>query len=427
MLWHAMPPELNTARLMAGAGPEPMLQAAAAWEGLALILETHAIELGAALVSLKGMWTGMGSDRATLAATPMVSWLHTAANYAHRCAQQSASQAMSYMKALGTTPSLPEIAVNHITHGVLTATNFLGINLVPIAFNETDYFVRMWNQAGGAMDIYQAETAANTTFEPLPAPQPILAPGMDDAVKALVTVKLAEMAAEGPAKPWAEFSMMPGDMILTPPAPPPPAPTLSDFTELAGDEPPPTPTPTPAPEPTDTTPFQQLVDFFEQPGSISGVTEQLLQPVQQATSLFSQTSSMGSGADIADSQDAQMGLLGTNPLSNHPLAGGSGPSMGAGLLRAQSVPGAARSSPRTPLMAQLIEGTAVQPAAATSSTRSITASAGSSAMGGAAPMGMMGTGAQAANSPRSGLATPGMLTHNPDETDHEDLDDQDDW
>lgn len=30
MLWHAMPPELNTARLMAGAGPAPMLAAAAA-------------------------------------------------------------------------------------------------------------------------------------------------------------------------------------------------------------------------------------------------------------------------------------------------------------------------------------------------------------------------------------------------------------
>lgn len=28
MLWHAMPPELNTARLMAGAGPAPMLAAA---------------------------------------------------------------------------------------------------------------------------------------------------------------------------------------------------------------------------------------------------------------------------------------------------------------------------------------------------------------------------------------------------------------
>ncbi len=45
MFWHAMPPELNTARLMAGAGPAPMLQAAAGWEALAISLETQADEL----------------------------------------------------------------------------------------------------------------------------------------------------------------------------------------------------------------------------------------------------------------------------------------------------------------------------------------------------------------------------------------------
>ena len=42
MFWHGMPPELNTARLMAGAGAAPMLQAAAGWEALAIFLETQA-------------------------------------------------------------------------------------------------------------------------------------------------------------------------------------------------------------------------------------------------------------------------------------------------------------------------------------------------------------------------------------------------
>ena len=168
MLWHAMPPELNTARLMAGAGPGPMLQAAAAWEALAKALETQAAELAASLVALSASWTGESSERAIAAATPMVAWLHTAAQQAQQRAMQATAQATSYVKALATTPSLPEIATNHVTHAVLTATNFLGINLVPIGFNETDYFVRMWNQAGGAMEIYQAETAANTAFEPLP-------------------------------------------------------------------------------------------------------------------------------------------------------------------------------------------------------------------------------------------------------------------
>ena len=64
MLWHAMPPELNTAGLMAGAGPAPMLQAAAGWEALGAALEAQAVELAAALASLKAVWTGASSERA---------------------------------------------------------------------------------------------------------------------------------------------------------------------------------------------------------------------------------------------------------------------------------------------------------------------------------------------------------------------------
>ena len=52
MIWHAMPPELNTARLMVGAGPIPMLQAAAGWEAFAIELETQADELAGSLAAL---------------------------------------------------------------------------------------------------------------------------------------------------------------------------------------------------------------------------------------------------------------------------------------------------------------------------------------------------------------------------------------
>ena len=56
MFWHAMPPELNTARLMAGAGEAPMLQAAAGWEALAIFLETQADELAGSLAALTSTW-----------------------------------------------------------------------------------------------------------------------------------------------------------------------------------------------------------------------------------------------------------------------------------------------------------------------------------------------------------------------------------
>ncbi|BBZ46752.1 PPE family protein [Mycobacterium parmense] len=402
MLWHAMPPELNTARLMAGAGPAPMLQAAAGWEELGSALETQATELAAELVALKETWTGAGSDRAISAATPMVAWLQAAAQHARDRAMRATAQAASYTKALAMTPSLPEIAINHVTHAVLTATNFLGINLVPIGFNETDYFVRMWNQAGGVMDIYQAETVANTTFEPLPPVKPILQPEAGEAV------------SEAFGRFWdvaSEYSPSASRRLA----------------ELANE----------VPNPVTGLPIDeqvgQILSQMGQLGQLNGPMQQLMMPLQQVGALASQAGSTGGAAAPEDlaAADAlsepggeglgQLGLLGAGPLSNHPLAGGAGPSVGMGLMHAEALPGAGGSPARTAMMSQLIDrpSASAMPAAA----------AGSSALGGAAPMGMMGAGAAAGGgSSRTGFAAPTLLAPDADAHDGpDDVGDEDDW
>lgn len=108
-VWGAFPPEVNTSRLMAGAGPAPMLQAAAGWEALAISLETQADELASSLASLGQMWQGQGSERAITATMPMVVWLRMLALQAQKRALQAAAQASSYTTALAATPPLPEI------------------------------------------------------------------------------------------------------------------------------------------------------------------------------------------------------------------------------------------------------------------------------------------------------------------------------
>ncbi|MBW0014177.1 PPE family protein [Mycobacterium sp.] len=390
MFWHAMPPELNTARLMAGAGPAPMLQAAAGWEALGGALEAQAAELAARLAALEAAWTGSGSARAIAAATPMVAWLQTAAQQARRRGMQASAQAASYVKALGITPSLPEIATNHITHAVLTATNFFGINLVPIGFNEVDYFVRMWNQAGGAMDIYQAETAANTVFEPLEPMKPILQPGAVSETVLGNLSQFSQMASEAASE------------VATPTAAVAGIPTGQELTQFASG--------------------------IGQLGQLSGPMQQLLQPLQQLTSLAGQAGGMpgaggahGMAGTPGKADIGQVGLIGAPPLSNHPLAGGSGPSMGLGLMHAEALPGAGGTSPRTEMMSRLVDQSG--PAA---SSAAAGAGAGSSAAGGAAPLGMMGQGGRSAAGARPASATPALLAEHPGEDQDFDLHDQDD-
>jgi PPE-repeat protein len=369
MFYGALPPEVNTARLMAGAGIEPMYQAAAGWEALAISLETQAEELAASLVALQGTWQGSGSERAVQSTTPMVAWLRSTALQAQKRAMQAIAQATAYTTAMVTTPPLPEIEMNHVTHATLEATNFLGVNAVPIGVNESDYFIRMWNQAAGAMEGYQAETTLNTVFEPIPPMTPIVMPGVGESTMATAVAQnaallpgslmreaafahttadgqlqsvalksgnlasdgnMAAQRAEGQAQNAQNTGQQSGQQSQV----------MQQGTQMA------------------TQMVSQGVSMIQQlPQQAMQPMQQLTQPLQQMTQIFSQVGS-SFGTD-----KAQVGLIGANPISAHPLAGGTGASSGAGLVRAASLPGLGGTSARSALMSELV-GPSTPPASA---------------------------------------------------------------
>ncbi len=416
MEWHGVPPEVNTARLMLGAGPAPMLQAAAGWEALAISLETQADELAASLAALTSVWSGSASERAVSSTMPMVIWLRTVSMQAMKRSMQAIAQANAYTAAMATTPPLAEIEQNHVTHAVLEATNFFWVNTIPIALNEADYFIRMWNQAAGAMDVYQAETLLNLMFEMIAPPKPIVVPGVGEGVAAAAIGAATAMAPAAAVRNAAIATVSAtskmesvrlnagnaasqGNMVAQ--RAEGQTQRAENTTQQAGSQ----------------GQMQQGMQMGMQVASQLGSSlgqlpqqasqlvmqpmQQLTQPLQQVTSMFSQLgSSMGA-------EKAQMGLIGTSPLSNHPLAGGTGAGSGAGLVRAASLPGAGGTAARTPLLANLIGETKPVP---------VGAAAGGSGMGlapvgaggGGAPMGGMGQRGKSGGS-KTGLTAPRVL------------------
>src|ERR1700761_4646471 len=160
MNFSVLPPEVNSIRMFSGAGSEPMLAAAAAWDGLASELGSAASSFGSVTSGLAGeSWQGPASAAMMTVATRYVGFLNTAATQADGAAAQAKTVAAAFEAARGATVHPTLVSANRTQLVSLVTSNLFGQNAPAIAATEAHY-EQMWAQDVEAMAGYHAGASA---------------------------------------------------------------------------------------------------------------------------------------------------------------------------------------------------------------------------------------------------------------------------
>lgn len=183
----ALPPEVNSARMYAGAGSAPLTSAASAWSRLAAEFNAAATAYDRVATRLASDdWTGPASASMANAASSYVTWLNSAAADAEQAASHARAAASAYETAFAATVPPSLIAENRSRLASLVASNVVGQNTPAIAAAEAQYG-EMWAQDAAAMYSYAAHSAVASKVTPFTSPQQTTSPAGQAAQAAAVT------------------------------------------------------------------------------------------------------------------------------------------------------------------------------------------------------------------------------------------------
>ncbi len=160
MSFFTLPPEINSLRMFIGAGSTPMLEAAAAWEGLAEELGTAAQSFSSVTAGLAGQaWQGAASAAMAAAAAPYAAWLTAAASLSSGAGGNARAVASMFEAAQAATILPQAISANRNGFVQLVMSNLFGQNAPLIAAAES-FYEEMWAADVSAMSGYYSGASA---------------------------------------------------------------------------------------------------------------------------------------------------------------------------------------------------------------------------------------------------------------------------
>jgi PPE-repeat protein len=196
------PPEITSALIHSGPGPESWLTAAHTWRQLAIELGQTAADYASTVAAIP--WRGPSATAMTLSTLPYIAWLQATAVQAAQMSMAATTMASSFVATQTAVVHPSVVAANRTQLAHLLATNFFGINFPAIAATEIQY-LQMWAGNTTAMLGYHAtnlQTMALPTFSP-PSPMTTPTAAAVQTAAATAAVPAAAAAAVPAAAPAA--------------------------------------------------------------------------------------------------------------------------------------------------------------------------------------------------------------------------------
>ncbi|OBK13751.1 PPE family protein [Mycobacterium sp. 1245852.3] len=170
------PPEVTSTLIHTGPGAGSLIEAAGAWQRVAVELENSVSTYASTLSSLIESWDGPSATAMLQSVQPYLLWLRETAQQSAQLATSAEAAASAFTAARASIVPPAVVTANRTRLAQLLATNRFGTNTAAIAETENEYQT-MWANNSAAMSRYQASSSQATTqlskfSSPLPDTSP---------------------------------------------------------------------------------------------------------------------------------------------------------------------------------------------------------------------------------------------------------------